>query len=48
MIERELADVLIFALSMCLVLGVEPETIIRAKMARNAEKYPVSGPRSDT
>lgn len=44
----ELADVLIFALSMCLVLNVEPETIIRAKMAKNAEKYPVSGQRSDT
>lgn len=39
-VERELADVLIFALNMCLALGCDPETIIRRKMAENARKYP--------
>lgn len=40
--DKELADVLIYALNMCLRLGLDPESIIRAKMASNAEKYPVA------
>lgn len=39
--ERELADVLIYALNLCLALGVDPETIVREKMASNAQKYPI-------
>ena len=38
--EHELADVLIYALNMCNALGLEPEAIVRRKMAINAEKYP--------
>lgn len=37
----ELADVLILSLAMCRALGVTPESIVRNKLARNAEKYPV-------
>ena len=40
-VEEELADVMIYALNLCLVLGVDPDDIIRRKMAKNAEKYPV-------
>lgn len=39
---HEVADVLIFALSFCLAMHLDPETIIREKMALNAQKYPVS------
>lgn len=37
---QELADVLIFALTMCHELGVSPDSIIRRKLEMNAEKYP--------
>jgi dCTP diphosphatase len=37
---EELADVLIYAVTMCHELGVTPESIIRAKLAKNEEKYP--------
>lgn len=40
---REVADVLIFALNLCLALNLDPEAIIREKMDINAEKYPVVG-----
>lgn len=39
-VESELADVLIYALNLCLVLDVDPEQIIRAKLAQNELKYP--------
>lgn len=39
-VAEETADVLIYALSMCEVLGLDPETIIMDKVARNAQKYP--------
>lgn len=42
-IESELADVLIYALNLCLVLDVDPEQIIRAKLAQNEVKYPAPG-----
>lgn len=37
----ELADVLIYALTMCREMGVTPESIVRRKIAMNAMKYPV-------
>ncbi|MBL9148929.1 MAG: nucleotide pyrophosphohydrolase [Phycisphaerae bacterium] len=40
-IESEIADVLILALEMADVCGVDPATAIRAKLAVNASRYPV-------
>lgn len=37
----ELADVLIYSLLMCHAMGVTPESIVRRKVAINAEKYPI-------
>lgn len=39
---EEAADVLIFTIRLLDELGVDAETAIRAKMANNAEKYPVA------
>ncbi len=38
----ELADVLIYALSMADALGVDPERAVFDKLAKNAAKYPVA------
>jgi len=38
----ELADVLIYALSMASVCGLDVSTIIRRKMEKNAVKYPAN------
>lgn len=43
---QETADVLIYALLMCYELGVTPDSLIRRKLAMNAEKYPVGAPRA--
>ena len=40
-VRDEVADVLIYALQFCLRFNLDPEEIVRAKMAKNAEKYPV-------
>ncbi len=40
-IEEETADVLIYALTLCDHLGMDPQEIIEKKLARNREKYPV-------
>lgn len=40
-IEEELADVIIYALEFANVTGVDVAAIIEAKMAANAQKYPV-------
>ncbi|MBN1892836.1 MAG: nucleotide pyrophosphohydrolase [Clostridiales bacterium] len=39
-IEEEVADVLIYALRLCQVLGVTPDDIIRNKIQLNDQKYP--------
>ncbi len=39
-IEKELADVMIYALDMAVLLGMDTEKIIRAKLAHISEKYP--------
>lgn len=40
-VQRELADVLIFALMLCHRSGIDPVRAIRDKLAENAAKYPV-------
>lgn len=40
-VEEELADVLIYCLQLAVKLKMDPEEIIRKKMARNAVRYPV-------
>ena len=38
--EDEVADVLIYLLQLCTVLGIDPAAAIEAKMVKNGEKYP--------
>lgn len=40
-VKDELADVLTYCLELADVLGVEPDDIIRAKLAKTRAKYPV-------
>ncbi|MEM8867072.1 MAG: nucleotide pyrophosphohydrolase [Verrucomicrobiota bacterium] len=40
-VEEELADIFIYAIEFANVSGMDIASIIEAKMARNAEKYPV-------
>lgn len=40
-VEEELADVLNYCLQMAAKLGLDPVTIVRKKMEKNAIKYPV-------
>jgi NTP pyrophosphatase (non-canonical NTP hydrolase) len=40
-IADELADVMIYCLMMAHDMGLDPETIIRNKLVKNGEKYPV-------
>jgi NTP pyrophosphatase (non-canonical NTP hydrolase) len=39
--KKELADVLIYCLDFCVMLGVDVEVLIEDKMALNAKKYPL-------
>lgn len=39
----EIADVMIYALNMCTVSGLDPYLIIKDKIKKNALKYPVPG-----
>ena len=41
LIERELADVLIFTLLLCHETHTDPISAIRSKLRENAKKYPV-------
>ncbi len=41
-VEEELADVIIYSLRFCSLLGSDPIEIMRAKMEKNSDKYPVS------
>ena len=47
-IKRELADVMIFALELAALLDLDAETIIRAKLAQSAKKYPAELVRGHT
>lgn len=40
-LREELADVLIYCILMADICGLEPDEIIREKLKRNEEKYPV-------
>ena len=40
-VEEELADVLNYCLQMAAKLNLDPAEIVRKKMKKNAEKYPV-------
>lgn len=40
-VKEELADVIIYCLQMTMGLELDPIAIIRAKMEKNAKKYPV-------
>ena len=39
-IKNELADVLIYAIEMAVLLGIDPEKIVRKKLVVVAKKYP--------
>lgn len=39
-INEEVADVAIFVLSLCAVMGIDLDTAILTKIKKNAEKYP--------
>lgn len=39
-VSDELADVIIYALEMCVILRLDPEDFVSAKLARAAAKYP--------
>jgi NTP pyrophosphatase (non-canonical NTP hydrolase) len=41
-IEKELADVLIYAIEMSVLLDIDTERIIRKKLAATAKKYPAA------
>lgn len=47
-IKKELADVLIYAMELSVLLGFDTEKIIRAKLARVEKKYPAKLMRNDT
>jgi NTP pyrophosphatase (non-canonical NTP hydrolase) len=39
--KEEIADVLTYCIQLCDVLDLDPDEILRAKMAKNRAKYPV-------
>jgi dCTP diphosphatase len=41
-IRDEVADVMIYCLSLCNQVGIDAADAIQAKVAKNAEKYPVA------
>lgn len=45
--SHELADVLIYALLFAHMVGIDPTTAIRTKLAENARKYPVEKARGN-
>jgi NTP pyrophosphatase (non-canonical NTP hydrolase) len=40
-LQDEIADVMIYCLSLCNQLGLDASAIVEAKLAKNNEKYPV-------
>lgn len=40
LVRREVADVLIYSLELCILLGVDHEAIIKEKLQHAREKYP--------
>jgi len=41
-VKEELADILIYSISMCDILHLDYQEIIKDKIKKNAQKYPVS------
>lgn len=41
-VEEEIADVMIYSLRLCSILGSEPINIMKSKLEKNTGKYPVS------
>jgi len=39
-VKKELGDVLIYCLEMCVILDLDPEEVVRMKLALAAKKYP--------
>ena len=39
-VSEEIADVIIYALEMCVILRLDPNDLVSAKLARAAAKYP--------
>lgn len=39
-VKEELADVLSYCLDLCIVLDLDPETIVLEKLAKTKQKYP--------
>lgn len=44
-VKEEVADVMIFCINLCIVVGLDPIKIINDKIDLNAIKYPVGGSR---
>ena len=42
-VEDEVADVLIYCLNLCDVLGSDPSQIVQAKIDKNETRFPVEG-----
>ncbi|MEM0117641.1 MAG: nucleotide pyrophosphohydrolase [Conexivisphaerales archaeon] len=42
-VKEELADVLIYCISLANVLGLDINTIVREKIKKNSDKYPTNG-----
>lgn len=47
-VADELADILVYAIEFANIAGIDISTAIRAKMAKNAEKYPVEKARGNS
>lgn len=47
-VREEIADVLLYLVSLASVLGVDLDAAAREKLARNAEKYPVDRSRGNS
>jgi NTP pyrophosphatase (non-canonical NTP hydrolase) len=39
--ENEVADILIYLLSLCIELGIDPEAAVRSKLKENEKRFPV-------
>lgn len=45
-VEGEVADILIFLLTLCIQLNIDPEEAVRAKLQENERRFPVTPPES--
>jgi dCTP diphosphatase len=42
-VEGEVADILIYLLSLCIELDIDPAAVVRAKLEENEKRFPLSG-----